>query len=120
MILPPGYHTESSKDMKYPVVYFLHGYGQTPEDLKAFVLLVKPFMGQGLSSRATRLQKMIMVFVDGRCRGDSKDPECVRGTFYVDSVRDKGPKMDRYFLDLMKHVDGKYRTMGETQIEVTE
>jgi len=120
VILPPGYHTESAKGMKYPVVYFLHGYGQTPEDLQAFVLLVSPFMGQGLSSRATRLQKMIMVFVDGRCRGDSKDPECVRGTFYVDSVRDKGPKMDKYFLDLMKHVDTTYRTMGETTVEVTE
>jgi len=120
VILPPGYHSDAAKGLKYPVVYFLHGYGQTPEDLQAFVLLVSPFMGQGLSSRATRLQKMIMVFVDGRCRGDSKDPECVRGTFYVDSVRDKGPKMDKYFLDLMKHVDGKYRTMGETQVEVTE
>ncbi len=120
VILPPGYHTESAKGMKYPVVYFLHGYGQTPEDLQAFVLLVKPFMGQGLSSRATRLQKMIMVFVDGRCRGDAKNPECVRGTFYVDSPREGGAKSDKYFLDLMKHIDGTYRTMGETQIEVTE
>lgn len=117
VILPPGYHGDPSKETRYPVVYFLHGYGQTPEDLQAFVLLVSPLMGHSLSSRATRLEKMIMVFVDGRCRGDSKDPECVRGTFYVDSVRDKGPKIDAYFLDLMKHIEGKYRTMGTTEID---
>lgn len=120
VILPPGYHSDASKGLRYPTVYFLHGYGQTPEDLQAFVLLVSPLMGHGLSSRATRLEKMIMVFVDGRCRGDSKDPECVRGTFYVDSVRDKGPKMDRYFLDLINHVETTYRTMGPSEVEVTE
>jgi len=120
VILPPGYHTEQSKDVRYPTVYFLHGYGQSPEDLQAFVLLVSPFMGQGLSSRATRLQKMIMVFVDGRCREGSTEPECVQGTFYVDSVRDKGPKMDKYFQDLIQHIDGKYRTLGKTEVEVTE
>ncbi len=120
VILPPGYHAAESKDMRYPVVYFLHGYGQTPEDLQAFVLLVSPFMGQKLSSQATRLQKMIMVFVDGRCRGDDKSPECVQGTFYVDSVREGGPKMDKYFLDLMSHIDSTYRTMPTTEVEVTE
>jgi hypothetical protein len=77
-------------------------------------------MGQGLSSAATRLEKMILVFVDGRCRGDAKNPECVQGTFYVDSVRKDGPQMDKYFLDLMKHVDGTYRTMPQTSVEVTE
>ncbi|MGZ3418279.1 MAG: hypothetical protein ACXVEF_03055 [Polyangiales bacterium] len=120
VILPPGYRAPENKDVKYPVVYFLHGYGQTPEDLQAFVLLVSPFMGQGLSSRATRLEKMILVFVDGRCRGDAKNPECVQGTFYVDSVRKDGPQMDKYFLDLMKHIDGTYRTMPQTSVEVTE
>ncbi|MBI2388530.1 MAG: hypothetical protein HYV09_02835 [Deltaproteobacteria bacterium] len=120
VLLPPGYRSDAAKDLRYPVVYFLHGYGQSPEDLQAFVLLVSPMMGQGLSSRATRLQKMIMVFVDGRCREGSTEPECVRGTFYVDSVRDKGPKMDKYFQDLMKHIDEKYRTLGPTEIEVTE
>jgi hypothetical protein len=120
VILPPGYHAPENKDAKYPVVYFLHGYGQTPEDLKAFVLLVSPFMGRAQSSQATRLQKMILVFVDGRCRGDASNPECVRGTFYVDSTRKDGPQMDAYFLDLIKHVDGTYRTMGQTSVEVTE
>lgn len=120
IILPPGYRAPENKNERYPVVYFLHGYGQSPEDLKAFVILVSPFMGQSLSSRATRLQKMILVFVDGRCRGDAKNPECVRGTFYVDSIRKDGPKMDAYFQDLMSHVDSKYRTMPTTEIDVTE
>lgn len=120
VILPPGYHNPANKGLKYPTVYFLHGYGQSPEDLQAFVLLVTPFMNQGLSSKATRLPKMIMVFVDGRCRGDSKNPECARGTFYVDSVKTPGAKMDKYFLDLINHVEGKYRVQGPTEIEEVE
>ncbi|GAC1354612.1 MAG: hypothetical protein NVSMB47_07980 [Polyangiales bacterium] len=120
VIVPPGYWSDAAKGVKYPVTYFLHGYGQTPEDLKALVLLVSPLMGQGLSSRATRLQKMIMVFVDGRCRTQNGSPECVNGTFYVDSVRKEGPQIDHYFLDLMKYVDGKYRTLPPTDIEVPD
>jgi hypothetical protein len=120
VIVPPGYWSDASKGLRYPVVYFLHGYGQTPEDLKALVLLVSPLMGQGLSSKATRLQKMIMVFVDGRCRKGDKGPECVNGTFYVNSVRPNGPQIDNYFMDLMKYVDGKFRTMGPSTLEVTD
>ena len=120
VILPPGYHSDAAKGLRYPVVYFLHGYGQTPEDLKALVLVVSPLMGEGLSSRATRLQKMIMVFVDGRCRGPADKPECVNGTFYVNSNRPDGPQIDNYFRDLMGYVDGKWRTMPTTQIEVTD
>ncbi len=120
VILPPGYHAPENKDTKYPVVYFLHGYGQTPEDLQALVILVKPFMGSGLSSRSTRLAKMIMVIVDGRCRGQGPTSECARGTFYVDAVRKGGPQMDKYFVDLMQDVDKKYRTQGPSEIDVTE
>jgi len=120
VILPAGYHSPDAKDLRYPVVYFLHGYGQTPEDLSALVLLVTPFMGNGLSSRATRLAKMIMVIVDGRCRGEGDAAECVNGTFYTNSTRPGGPQIDNYFLDLMKHVDSKYRTLGPSEIDVTD
>lgn len=118
ILLPPGYHAPEERARRYPVVYFLHGYGQTPEDLTAFAILLRPFMASPLSSRATRLQKMIMVFVDGRCRGDARDPECVRGTFYADSPRPGGPQMDAYFLDLLKHVDATYRTLPPSEVEV--
>jgi hypothetical protein len=119
VVLPPGYHSPYTKNVKYPVVYFLHGYGQTPEDLSATILLMSPFMGSALSSRATRLPKMIMVFVDGRCR-NNKDgtPECVNGSFYKNSPN-IGPQIDDYFMDLMKDVDVKYRTMGPSEVEVT-
>ncbi len=120
VIVPPGYWAPENKDKKYPVVYFLHGYGQTPEDLKALVLLVSPLMGQGLSSRATRLQKMIMVFVDGRCRGSGAGRECVNGTFYVNSVRPGGPQIDNYFQDLMTRIDNTYRTLPAADVEVQE
>ncbi len=119
VILPPGYHSPASQNVKYPVVYFLHGYGQSPEDLSATILLVSPFMGSALSSIATRLPKFIMVFVDGRCR-TNKDgtPECVNGTFYKNSPN-IGPQIDDYFMDLMKDVDAKYRTMPPSDVEVT-
>lgn len=120
VIVPPGYWSDASKGLRYPVTYFLHGYGQTPEDLKALIILVSPLMGQGLSSNATRLQKMIMVFVDGRCRGDGDKRECVNGTFYVNSVRKDGPQIDNYFLDLMKYIDGKYRTMPAADVEIDD
>ena len=120
VIVPPGYNDPANKDMHYPVVYFLHGYGQTPEDLKALVLLVSPLMGQGLSSSATRLQKMIMVFVGGRCRGTGDKGECVNGTFYVNSVRPGGPQIDNYFMDLIQYVDGHFRTLAPKDLDVTE
>jgi hypothetical protein len=119
VVLPPGYHADAAKGVTYPVVYFLHGYGQTPEDLQATILLISPFMGSGLSSRATRLPKMIMVFVDGRCRTKADgSPECVNGTFYKNSPT-VGPQIDDYFMDLMKDVDKRFRTMGPSEVEVT-
>ena len=71
--------------MRYPVLYVLHGYGQDPRDLESVVL--NEFMNDGLRSYATRLPKIIVVYVDGHCRGDANGaPECIRGTFYVNLV----------------------------------
>ena len=47
-------------------------------------------------------------------------PECVNGTFYVDSNRPDGPQIDKYFLDLMKDIDTKFRTLGPSEVEVTD
>jgi hypothetical protein len=118
--LPPGYANEANKDKRYPVVYVMHGYGQTPEDLTAFIAFIGNWMNSPLDSTEMRLPKAIMVYVDGRCRPGKDEAECIRGTFFTDSVRKNGPKMEGWFDDLMAEIDKRYRTMGPSDIDWTE
>ncbi|MEZ4226014.1 MAG: hypothetical protein R3B13_34015 [Polyangiaceae bacterium] len=118
--LPPGYAHVGNQEKKYPVIYLLHGYGQTPEDLKAAIIFLANWMNYGGDSKATRLPKAIMVYVDGRCRPGQDEAECIRGTFYVDSVREKGPKIESWFAELMGEIDKKYRVMPESEIDWVE
>ncbi len=103
----------------------MHGYGMTPEDLQVTIAFIGNWMNGSMYSQLTRLSKAIMVYVDGRCRwqeGKTAEhrAECLRGTFYADSVRPEGPQMDAWLLELMDHIDQSYRTMGETTIEWTD
>ena len=84
--------------MRYPVLYVLHGYGQDPRDLEAVAIFTNNFMNVAQRSYATRLPKFIIVYVDGRCRvrADGK-PECIRGTFYMNSARPDGAQLDGWF-----------------------
>jgi hypothetical protein len=118
--LPPGYANIGSKDKRYPVIFLLHGYGQTPEDLKAAIIFLTNWMNYAGDSKATRLTKAIMVYVDGRCRPGAVEAECIRGTFYTDSVREHGPKMESWFLELMDEINQRYRTMGPSEIQWVE
>ncbi len=120
---PPGYGHIGAREKRYPVIYMLHGYGQTPEDLKASLLFLNNWMNSSADSSATRLPKALLVFVDGRCRpgsGTDGESECVRGTFFTDSVRTSGPKMESWWLELMDEIDSRYRTMGAADVEWTE
>ena len=118
---PPGYAHAEQQDRRYPVIYLLHGYGQTPEDLGAAILFLSNWMNSPVESTATRLPKAIVVYVDGRCRTDDEGrAECIRGSFYNDSPREGGHQSESWWLELMDHVDTKYRTMGETEVEWTE
>ncbi len=119
--LPPGYANEKSKNKRYPVVYVMHGYGQTPEDLTAFIAFIGNWMNGTADSSVMRLPKVIMVYVDGRCRvGKNGEAECIRGTFFTDSVRKNGPKMEQWMVELIKYIDDHYRTMGPSDIPWTE
>jgi hypothetical protein len=60
------------------------------------------------------------VYVDGRCRPGAVEAECIRGTFYTDSVREHGPKMEAWFLELMGEIDKRFRTLGPSEIEWVE
>ncbi len=118
---PPGYSHADQQDRRYPVIYLLHGYGQTPEDLGAAILFLSNWMNSPTDSTATRLPKAIVVYVDGRCRTDDEGTaECIRGQFYTDSPRAGGVQAESWWLELMDHVDRSYRTLGETEVEWVE
>jgi len=121
--LPPGYaHKENvARNVRYPVLYVLHGYGQDPRDLEAVAIFTNNYMNPPQRSSATRLPKFIIVYVDGRCRvrPDGK-PECIRGTFYMNSARPDGAKLDEWFDEVTEYVDQNYRTMPATEVEVAE
>jgi hypothetical protein len=59
--LPPGYHDPEKADRHYPVIYLLHGKGQSAADFGAAGILTSSLMEDGA------LPKAIVVFPDGRC-----------------------------------------------------
>jgi hypothetical protein len=59
--LPPGYNDPERAERRYPVVYLLHGKGQSAADFGAAGILTSSLMEDGA------LPKAIVVFPDGRC-----------------------------------------------------
>ncbi len=115
--LPPGYHDPANASVRYPVVFFLHGYGQQPMDLAASGLIIGNYMVSPSLASWQRPQKYIMVFPDGRCRpGDG----CLQGTFYTDSPIPGNAQMETYFLDLYHFIDSTYRVRAPEDIDVVE
>lgn len=57
------------RDATYPVVFILHGYGQTPDELQVTALPFSGFMAQGI------WPKVILVFPDGYC-GENEVTQC--------------------------------------------
>jgi hypothetical protein len=92
VILPPGYFQPENAQLHYPVVYFMHGYGQEPDSLATVTVFVQNAMVDDRVPESRRLQKFILVLVDGKCRpgGDldggapvpTDGDQCEEGTFY--------------------------------------
>lgn len=119
--LPPGYALRGQEKRRYPVIYLLHGYGQSPEDLEAAIVFLRNWMNSPSTSIESRLPKAILVYVDGRCRvGKDGKAECIRGNFFADSPREGGARIDAWWLELMDHVDATYRTLGERHVSWSE
>jgi hypothetical protein len=119
--LPPGYCNPHLQYIRYPVIYLLHGYGQNPTDLEATIILLQNWMNDATRSGATRLTKAIIVYVDGRCRENQDgSAECLRGTFFADSVRKNGAQDETWWLELMDFVNQSFRTLGETNVDWVE
>jgi hypothetical protein len=115
VFLPPGYMDNPS--LRYPVVYFLHGYGQTPDDLIGLSGIFANYMIDPQRAEADRFQKMIIVYVDGRCRAGD---DCESGTFYADSPVDPQAQMETHLFELMTLIDQTYRTKMPETVDVPE
>jgi hypothetical protein len=123
--LPPGYNAPENANKRYPVVYVLHGYGQQPDDLIALSAIIANHM-IATEPLATRIQKLIIVYVDGRCRpeGDgvpvpAGGDGCEGGTFYMDAPLGGTAEMETNLLDLMDYIDQTYRTRGASAAKVS-
>ena len=125
LFLPPDYDLPENATKTYPVIYFLHGYGQEPSDLVSLADVFTNFMQSSVAVES-RLQKFIIVFVDGRCRPEhdgvpvpADGDGCEHGTFYMDAPLGGTARMETNLLDLMDHIDATYRTKKASAAMVT-
>jgi S-formylglutathione hydrolase FrmB len=132
--LPPGYHQDPTR--RYPVLYFLHGYGAVPPTIASLEVLKKvvprplrPLVA-GLARLIPTLETLdalilsgelppfLLVQPDGSLRrphlhgARGLDGEIVwKGSFFTDSSRTG--RYAQYVLgDVVAHVDRTYRTLA--------
>jgi hypothetical protein len=86
VVLPPGYDADTEK--RYPVLYVLHGLGQTPAQFANVAILTSGMMSSGV------LPKAIQVYVDGSCCRVRKDDHSVRECACGDSSDGQRPCID--------------------------
>ncbi len=140
VFLPPGYELAENAQVRYPVLYLLHGYGQDTRSLTTATLLADAFM----KDASVKLRPMIVIFPSGTCcfvetatgardcreRDDSGIPffsrdgwrrECNKGNFFVNRSGYAPGDDARYgdsLFELMGVVDAELRTLPAAEVEV--
>jgi S-formylglutathione hydrolase len=99
--LPPSYASQPNR--RYPVVYFLHGYGATAEAY--WKLMTVPDTASKLMNAGT-VQEMILVHPDAHTLYD--------GSMYSDSPT-TGNWEDYITHDLVAYIDSHYRTIASPE-----
>ena len=99
--LPPDYETNPTR--RYPVVYWLHGYGGNQ---RAGAVFVNPL---DAAIRAGKAPPMIAVLVNG-----------LAASFYCDSLDGSRPVDSVIVKELIPHVDGTYRTLAGRENRAVE
>ncbi len=99
--LPPDYETNTSR--RYPVVYWLHGYGGNQRSGMCFVKPLDAAIRKGVAPA------MIVILVNG-----------LSGSFYCDSIDGKWPVDQVLTRELVPHVDKTYRTIGTRETRAVE
>lgn len=114
VVLPPGYY--ANPKVKYPVLYFGHGYGMDGPGMANLFVVMIPSMQNG------DIPKMIMVALHGGCKQMLPIPGkvgkfsekpwggCHRGTFYLNSkgYNKNGLQMEDAFFEVVSEVEKRY------------
>lgn len=128
VILPPGYNAPENANKRYPVLYFMHGYGMDPMGIGMLSLIAQNAMVDSRLTDQTRMAKFIMVLVDARCRpgGDvlsaplpTDGDLCETGTFYTDHPEGTA-KAEAELMELQDFIDTMYRTRPPADVAVTQ
>lgn len=97
VLLPPDY--EANKNMRYPTVYWTHGYGALLDDL---AMRVAPSITAIMAQK--KIPPMIYVLLDESCPGGTHE--------FADSVNN-GPWGKALTAELIPYLEGKYRMDGK-------
>jgi hypothetical protein len=126
-VVPPGYFQPENATKRYPVLYFMHGYGMEPNQLAALSLVAQNAMVDDRVPEERRMQKFILVLVDGKCRpgGEVGDQGplptdgdlCEEGTFYAEHPEGTA-KGETILSELQAYVDANYRTKAPEDVAV--
>ncbi len=136
--LPPGYDDPVNANVRYPVVYVLHGYGMAPEAFMQTSVLTDAYV----TDANVQFRPMIFVFPEGRCcwvhadgRRDCREHddagnefnggsgwarECHSGTFWVNRTgytANDGTAYGDAMFELFDYVDAHYRTLPAAEVE---
>jgi hypothetical protein len=127
VVVPPGYFQPENAQTRYPVLYFMHGYGMEPDTLASISVVAQNAMVDTSVPESRRMQKFILVLVDGKCRpgGDieaggplpSTGDLCEEGTFYSDHP-EGGYHGEGMLAELMAVIDAGYRTKPAADVQV--
>jgi hypothetical protein len=125
VIVPPGYDDPMNTSLRYPVVYFMHGYGMDPSSLGAITAVTRNAQLDDSRPEAERMQKFLLVFVDGACRpgGEISSGQplptdgdlCEEGTFYTDHF-EGAAKGETILGELEAYIDQNYRTKAAADL----
>ncbi|WP_087016395.1 alpha/beta hydrolase [Thaumasiovibrio subtropicus] len=96
LYLPPSYHTS---EQRYPVVYYLHGYGGSVNEAKTFA---DNFLDKKIANK--QAVEMIVVGINGRNR--------FGGSFFYNSPI-TGHWEDFVTEDVLNYIDSHYRTYSD-------
>ncbi len=99
--LPPGY--EESTEVRYPVVYWLHGIGGSQQGMPGFCERVTAAIQEG------KAPAMIFVFVNGMV-----------DSMWCDSTDGKTPVETVLIKDLIPHIDATYHTEARREGRMIE
>lgn len=106
VLLPPGYNSPATKNVRYPVVYLIHGYPDGNADdwltsgdaLSTVTLLMADHL----------IAPMIIVAPDMTAEQPSVDFECLNIP--------NGPQLEDYLVDtVVPGIDAKFRTVADRQ-----